>query len=170
MKSKQLVLGGMATLLAVATFGCTSTPSTTTAPQEPLSAIDQAQLGTQSDRTIQSVADLKANLPARISEADAAKMLVQIDPSQVRTNSYSVQQWGFRGGMRGFGGYGGFRGFGRGWYGGFGRGFGAYRYFGYGGRYFPYYNLGSYYYPYTYGSYYPYLYNYSNYYYPYTCW
>jgi hypothetical protein len=168
MKSNHLILGGLATVLAVTTFGCASTPSTTTAPQEPMSAIDQAQFGTQSDRQIQSIADLKANLPAQISEADAAKMLVEIDPSKVRTNNYSVQQWGFRGGFRG--GLRGFGGIGRGWYGGYGRGFGAYRYFGYGGRYFPYYNYGGFYRPYLYGSYYPYLYNYANYYYPYTCW
>lgn len=167
MTSKQLVLGGMATLMAVATFGCASTPTTITETQAPLSPVDQAQLSTQADRQIQSVADLKANLPARISAADAATMLIEIDPSQIRTNNYSVQQWGFRGGLRSFGG---FRGLSRGWYGGYGRGLGAYRYFGFRGRYFPYYNLGSYYYPYTYNNYYPYLYNYSNYYYPYTCW
>lgn len=140
--------------------------------------VDQAQV--QPNRSVMSIADLKANLPARISEADAATMLVEIDPSKIVTDgNYSVQQRGFRGGFgRGFGGfgrgigYGGFRGFGRGFYGGYGRfgGLGRYRYLGYGGSYYPYYLNSGYYYPYTYGNYYNYLYPYGGSYYPYTCW
>jgi hypothetical protein len=180
MTMKSLLVGGLATALAATTIGCATNPTTTTtAPQqETLSVIDQAQV--QPTRSVMSIADLKANLPARISEADAATMLVEIDPSKIVTEgNYSVQQRFGRGGIgRGFGsfgrgfGHGGFRGFGRGFYGGYGRygGFGRYRYLGYGGSYYPYYLNRGYYYPYTLGGYYNYLYPYSGSYYPYTCW
>src|SRR5690606_31011611 len=95
MSSKMLLVGSLATALAATAFGCSSLPTNTTEAQQPMSVIDQAQFGPQADRQVQSIADLKANLPARISEADAATMLVEIDPSKVVSGNYSVQQ--FRG-------------------------------------------------------------------------
>jgi hypothetical protein len=180
MTMKTLWVGGLATVLAATTFGCATNPTTSTAApqQETLSVIDQAQV--QPERSIMSINDLKANLPARISEADAARMLVEIDPSKIVTDgNYSVQQrFGGRGIGRGFGGFGrgfghgGFRGFSRGFHGGFGRfgGFNRFRYFNYGSNFYPYYLNAGYYYPYAYNNYYNYLYPYSGSYYPYTCW
>ncbi len=124
-----------------------------------------------------TVEQLRKELPSRISEADAAKLLVEIDPSKViEPKDQEIQQRG-----RGFGrGYGrGFaRGFGRGFYRGYGRGFyggyGRFRYYGHRGYYFPYYNYAGYYYPYYYPyysyNYYPYFYGYRGYYYPYRYW
>lgn len=133
-------------------------------------------------------------LPARISAAEASKMLVKIDESKVvDVKSMETQQWrgrGFygRGIGRGFGlgwgrgfygGYGGlYGGYGAGlWggYGGLGCGYGGFSYLGLGGYYFPYYPIGAYYYPYIYPygglSYAPYMYGYGGGLYPYSyCW
>lgn len=175
MTMKSLLVGGLATALAATTIGCATNPTTsTTAPQqETLSVIDQAQV--QPDRSIMSIADLKANLPAQISEADAARMLVEIDPNKIVTDgNYAVQQSlrgrgiGFGLGHRGLG----FRGLSRGFYGGYGRfgGLSRFRYFNYRNLYYPYYYNAGFYRPYIYGGYYNYLYPYASSYYPYTCW
>jgi hypothetical protein len=171
MTIKTLLVGGLSTALAVTAFGCASTPTTSTA-QESLSVIDQAQV--QPDRSVMSIADLKANLPAQISEADAARMLVEIDPSKIVTEgNYAVQQR-FGGRSIGFGGHRGlgFRGLSRGFYGGYHRygGLSRFRYFNYRNLYYPYYYNAGFYRPYIYGSYYNYLYPYATSYYPYTCW
>jgi hypothetical protein len=176
---KTLWVGGLATAIAATSIGCamnptTSTPEATT--QASLSVIDQAQL--QPDRSVMSIADLKANLPARISEADAAKMLVEIDTSKiVLGNDYSVQQLrsfggGHRMGHRGLG----FRGFSRGFH-GFGghrfnrfSHFNRFRFLNFRNNFYPYYFNSGYYYPYTNFSTFNYLYPYNNSYYPYSCW
>lgn len=121
-----------------------------------------------------TVDQLRQVLPSRISKEEAAKLLVEIDPSKiVFSNEQEVQQRG-RGIGRGFG-RGFARGWGRGFYRGYGRGWGrGFRYYGYGGYYFPYYLYGNYYYPYYYPYYsyltYPYLYGYGGLYYPYRYW
>lgn len=128
------------------------------------------------DGKTMSFEQIRQQLPARISEADAARLLVSIDPSKVMDSGEMElqQRRGWRGGGRSFArgwGRGFARGFGRGLY----RGFGNYRYFGYRGYYFPYYYNAGYYYPYTYPygglTYAPYLYGYGGGLYPYSyCW
>lgn len=118
---------------------------------------------------------VRKQLPARISEADAAKMLIELDSSKiVEPSSQELQQRGRfgRGYARGF-----YRGYGRGFYGryGYGRyGYNRFRYYGYRGYYYPYYRYANYYYPYYYpyysNYYYPYMYGYRGYYYPYSYW
>jgi hypothetical protein len=170
--SKKWIAGSLIALTAATSFGCAGATSPSQTPTTPMAATAQA------DRHVQAVGDnmtfnqIVDQLPKRISEADAARMLVTIDPSKVvDENTYTVQQrgrgfgGGFRGGMgRGIGAFGH-----RGFYGGFRGNYGRYRYFGHGGRYFPYYLNRGYYYPYSYGSVYPYFYNYANSYYPYSC-
>ncbi len=120
--------------------------------------------------------EIRKQLPARISAADAAKMLVKLDMDKVaKDGDYDTQQWRGRFGGRGFIGRGfhgglGFRsrflGFGR------GLGFGGLGFFPYSSYYFPYYYNAGYYYPYSYNfantlcS--PYLYGYGGSYFPYT--
>ncbi len=167
-------------------LGCASTAPNANTPAP--AAIPQASSITegsvhpdqfmQSDRQIMvngqamSFDQIRKNLPSRISEADAAKLLVEIDTSKIKDGDMEVQQRFGRGFARGFS-----RGWGRGFYGGFGRGlgyggYGRFRYLGYGGSYWPYYGYGGYYYPYSYGygglSYWPYLYGYGGGYYPYS--
>ncbi len=136
----------------------------------------------QNDRQIMvdgqpmNVEQIRKELPSRISEADAAKLLIEIDTSKiVEDKGLEVQQRYGRGYRRGFYGRGYARGFGRGFYGryGYGRyGYGRFRYYGHRGYYYPYYRYAGYYYPYTYPyysySYYPYMYRYGGYYYPYS--
>ncbi|MFN3430376.1 MAG: hypothetical protein ACK46X_10520 [Candidatus Sericytochromatia bacterium] len=172
--TKRTLFGTLAAAALVVTpLGCATAPMTTTQPSAP-------EQQAQPDRQVMAVGDNTdfsqawSALPKSISEADAATMLVDIDPSKIVTDdTFSVQQnrrggGGYRGG-RGYGGYGGFRGGYRGFGGSrFGyRGYGGYRYYNYGGRYFPYYNYGGIYRPYYYNNYYPYLYNYNNAYYGY---
>lgn len=171
MSIKTLLVGGLSTALAVTAFGCASAPTTSTSTQETLSAIDQAQM--QPERSIMSIADLKTNLPAQISEADAARMLVEIDPNKIVTDgNYAVQQFRSRGIGFGLGHRGGFRGLSRGFYGGYHRygGLSRFRYFNYRNNYYPYYYNAGFYRPYVFRSYYNYLSPYNNAYYPYTCW
>lgn len=108
--------------------------------------------------------EIRKQLPSRISEADAAKMLVKINPDQVVKDGseQSVQQW------RG-------RFFGRGFFGrSFFNRFSTFSYFPFYNYYFPYYNYAGYYYPYYYPyysySYFPYFYNYGYRYWPYSYW
>ena len=165
------------------TLGCAQTTTTASAPAPAIPQLQTPVNGTVApDKLIvdnqklmvngeaMTVDQIRKQLPARISAADAAKMLVQIDPDKIvkenAKSDMSTQQWG-----RGF--YG--RGFyGRGFYGGYGLygrglyGYGGYGYYPYGGYYWPYYSYAGYYYPYSYASYYyPYLYGYSSLYYPY---
>lgn len=168
--SKKLLVGALSILTAATAFGCASTPTT---PQA--TTTNTAQVA---DRSVMAVGENPAEvaqaikeLPARISVADADKLLTTIDPSQVKDEArhVNVRFGGYGGiGMRGVG----YRGLGRvgaGWYGRFGLGHG-YRFFGHGRRYFPYYRYGSYFYPYSSYGYYPYLTTYSNYCYPYSYW
>ncbi|GEM_PF-1772251 len=178
------------------TMGCAqSVPSLSPAPAPAIPQLqataggsvapDQLLVGDQQTMVngqAMSVDQIRKLLPARISAADAAKMLVKIDMDQVvQTGEYDTQQRFGRGfGGRGFGrGFGGRRFFGRGFFGGsrfrsrfFGRGFGGLSYFPYSSYYFPYSYSAGYYYPYTYNyantlcS--PYLYGYGGSYYPYT--
>ncbi len=105
--------------------------------------------------------EIRKQLPARISEADAAKMLVTLNPNEVMNSGSDseLQQWrGRRFFRRGFSPY-------------FRTRFRRFSYFPYRNFYFPYYyNLG-YYYPYTYPfysySYYPFFYRHSYRYWPY---
>jgi hypothetical protein len=184
MTMKTLWVGGLATALAATTIGCAMNPTTSTPESTtPMSAIDQAQM--QPDRSVMSIDDLRQNLPARISEADAAKMLVTLDTSKiVMDGDYSVQQMGYSGrsygGHRGFniGHRGlGFRGFSRGFFHGFGHHrfnrfshFNRFRFFNFRNNFFPYYLNAGFYYPYTFASRFNYLYPYNNSYYPYNCW
>lgn len=124
-----------------------------------------------------SVDQIRKELPSRISEADAAKLLIELDPSKiVESKDLEVQQRYGRGYGRGYArGFG--RGYGRGFYGryGYGRyGYGRFRYYGHRGYYYPYYRYANYYYPYYYpyysNYYYPYMYGYGGYYYPYSYW
>jgi len=114
-----------------------------------------------------SIDEIRKQLPSRISEADAAKMLVKIDPSRVVTDGreQNVQQW-----------WGRRFGFGRGFFGRsfFFNRFSTFSYFPFNNFYFPYYyNLG-YYYPYSYPyysyTYWPFFYNYGLSYWPYSWW
>lgn len=145
MVQRALVVGTIAGLV-----GCAGAGPLTTTPA------NQAP-GVQPDRQVQSLAEgtdpafeqTLAALPQRISEADAQRLLIEIDPNQIKNGSYSVLRHG--GGRSGSfssrrGHYGG--------YGGYGRGF---RYYNYGGSLFPYFSYGSYYYPYAYSGIYPYL-------------
>lgn len=108
--------------------------------------------------------EFRKQMPSRISDQDAAKLLVEIDPSKITQGSMETQQSIFRsrGHIRGWGGFR-HRGF-----------FGTrrFRYFGYGGLYYPYYSYANYWYPYSYAyggcSAYPYLYGYGGSYYPYS--
>jgi hypothetical protein len=116
-------------------------------------------------RQLQAVADLPdrdtavANfkqLPARISAADAEKLLVKIDANQVDQNAGNRSlQW-----IRGFGfGYP-YRSY----------LYGAYSYYPYGSYYYPYSYIGGSYYPYSYGAYSPFFYRRSGLYRPYYFW
>lgn len=116
-------------------------------------------------RTLQAVADQPdrdtalANfkqLPARISAADAEKLLVKIDGAQVDESSGNrALQW-----VR-YLGYGyPYRSY----------LYGAYSYYPYGNYYYPYSYAGGYYYPYTYGSYSPFFYRRYGLYRPYYFW
>jgi hypothetical protein len=114
----------------------------------------------------------KAQLPAQISVADAERLLVKVDESQIiKDKPYSVLRGRGGGRGRGRGGHGhhghGHRhhGFGHGG-GGFGWGWGGLGWGGYGWPGYGFYGLGNYYYPYALsGNYYtpysysPYLYS-----------
>lgn len=128
---------------------------------------------TMVDGKAMSVEEIRKQLPARISAADAAKMLVKLDMDQVNQDGdYDTQQF-----RRGFGGRSFFR---RGFHGGLGfrsrffnrSFFGGLGFYPYSSYYFPYYYNAGYYYPYAYNyantlcS--PYLYGYGGSYYPYT--
>lgn len=119
-----------------------------------------------------SVDEIRKKLPSRLSQNEAAKILVKLDLNQVEVDAtFDTQQWG-----RGYGrGY-----FHRGFYGGYGYRsrffspgvFGSLGFYPYSSYYFPYYYSAGYYYPYTY-SYAnalcsPYLYGYGARFWPYT--
>lgn len=167
-------------------LGCAQTSTTATAPEPAIPQLQAPANGAVAPENLLvgnqqtmvngqtlTVEQIRQQLPSRISAADAAKMLVKIDESQVALegSDQNTQQ------LRRFGGR---SFFGRGIYGGlryrsrfFGRGiYGGLSYYPYGSYYFPYYNYGSYYYPYTYsyGSYLysPYFYGYGARYWPYT--
>ena len=168
-------------------LGCAQTSTTATAPAP---AIPQLQTPVNGDVApdklivdnqkimvngeAMTADQIRQQLPSRISAADAAKMLVQIDPDQIvketAESDMKTQQWrrGFYGrGFYGRGFYGGYGLYGRGLYGYGGLGYGGYGYYPYGGYYWPYYSYAGYYYPYSYASYYyPYLYGYGARYYP----
>jgi len=111
---------------------------------------------------------IRKELPARISEADAAKMLVKLNPNEVVAdgNEQNVQQWRGR--------FFGRRFFGRGFSPFFFNRFSTFSYFPYSSFYFPYYYNAGYYYPYVYPyysySYYPFFYRYGARYWPYSYW
>lgn len=189
------ILGLALTTGLAATLGCAQTAPTITPAPEPAAApattLALPQLQTMTEGTIapdnllvdnqqtmvngqaMSVEEIRKLLPSRISEADAAKMLVKIDLDKVNQSAeFDTQQRFGRGFGRGFVG----RGFGRGFVGrGFGRGFfgrGIYGGWGFRNRFF---NRGffgglgflpysSYYFPYYYnaGYYYPYTYSFAN--------
>ena len=205
-KSLGLALGA---LLAGSAIGCApAIPTASTAPAAPIPMAQNILEGSvspdqffQSDRQIMvngkamSFDQIRKQLPARISEADAAKMLVKIDDSKVMPFEESkelapagmeVQQYGrFARGAYGRGAYArgaygrgiygrGFaRGWGRGYYGGYGRlgygygayGYGGYGFPGYGGYGFP--GYGGFSYLNYAGCMFPY-YNYGGYYYPFS--
>jgi len=190
MNVKQSLYLAMSTALVGTALGCApAVPNASTpaagVPETPMLAQDLSEGTVHPDQLIQdhqrimvggqqlTVDQLRKALPSRISEADAAKLLVEIDPSKViAANDQEVQQRGRfgRGYARGFA-----RGWGRGFYRGYGRGYGrGFRYYGYRGYYFPYYRYSGYYYPYYYPyysySYYPYYYGYRGAYYPYRYW
>lgn len=156
---------------ALAMVGCGNGPVATSpevaAPQAPQA--DRQVLSVTADSNLES---LISQLPQRLTEEEASRLLVSIDPSQVseaKSGTYSVLRRG-SGGRGSYGGghrgsYGGWRGS----YGGRGRwgGYGRYRYYGYGGYYWPYASYGGYYYPYFASGYYPYLYGYGGVYNPY---
>lgn len=174
-----------------ATLGCAQGVPTTQPPEAFAPADTMGTLPPESvilgDRQISAngqtmtLDQIRKLLPARLTPAEASKLLVSINPDRIDpSGSQEVQVRGFG---RGYGGYG--RGYGRG-YGGYGfhRGFwpgfgaryryGAYGYYPYGGYYFPYaYNAGyytPYCYPYAGATYYPFLYGYGNLYNPFYCW
>lgn len=160
--SKKILVGALSVLTAATAFGCASTPTT---PQSTTSTQVTAERSVMAlpEQSAQEVAQLVKQLPARISVADADKMLTTIDPSTIKTDATRhVNIIGFRG-------YGGIHG---GWghlgYGGLG--FNRFRYFGFHHRYFPYYYYNNFYYPYYSYGYYPYLYSYANTCYPYSYW
>lgn len=108
---------------------------------------------------------IRQQLPARISEADAAKMLVTINPSEVmdQGGDTDLQQWRRRSFFfrRSFSPF-------------FRSRFSTFSYFPYSNYYFPYYYNAGYYYPYYYPyysySYYPFFYRYSYRYWPFSYW
>ena len=177
MTSNKLMAGVIATTAMALAVGCAGTPLSTT--QAPATA-------PETNRSVLAAGDMKAgfeqmraNLPARISVADAKRMLTTIDPSKIsaKDNPASVQWLGLRGFRSGwFGGYGGLGlglgyGLGAGWggmYGYPGLGYPGFMYYNYGNFCYPYYLDGGFYYPYTYGGYSPFLYQYSSVWYPYT--
>ncbi|MNY20104.1 hypothetical protein D3C86_1535670 [compost metagenome] len=165
------VLGG--------TLGCAQTSTTASAPAPAIPQLQTPVSGTLApDKLIidnqklmvngqaMSVDQVRKQLPSRISAADAAKMLVQIDPNKIVKETAKSEQktqiwWG--GGLWGRGFWGGYGLYGAGLY-----GYGGYGYYPYYGYYWPYYSYAGYYYPYSYASYYyPYLYGYGGLYYPY---
>lgn len=162
MLTKQVLTSLLAVGLASATFGCATTPTTQTAVAPTAQSSDRQVLAVENRQTVDQFKQMRAQLPQQIAVADADRLLVTIDPSQVKADSSrSVQQWGrfgFRGGWRGFG----WRGFGLG-------AFNRFRFFNYGNYYYPYALYGGYYRPYLYSSCYnPFLYGYGGGYYPYT--
>jgi hypothetical protein len=108
--------------------------------------------------------EIRKQLPSRISEADAAKLLVQINPNEVMDDGKEadLQQWR----RRAF--------FGRRFSPFFRTRFRSFSYFPYSNFYFPYYYNAGFYYPYTYPyySYYysPFFYRHSYRYWPYSYW
>lgn len=157
--SKKLLVGALS-LLTLA--GCGTAPTT---PQA-------TTTNTASDRHVTATTDnmqqIINQLPAKISNADAQRMLVTIDPSQIKNEPtrhvnvvlrrsiglgvgyHGFSHWGWGGGYRSYGLYNRFR------------------YLNYGGYGFPYYNYGAYWYPYTAAYYRPYLLYANNYCYPYS--
>lgn len=194
MTSRTRTFGPLVACAITLMAGCTHTSPASTVSNQPapnttrsLMAVDQATLP---DALTDDQA--RAQLPARISVADANRMLIQINGSQISRDqpTYSLQA---RGGGHGGGGHGGHGGGGHGGHGfghghGFGRfnnfggfGFGgwgglwgspwlwgygwpSYGFYGLGDYYYPYYLNSGYYYPYSYS---PFLYRRYRWYYPY---
>lgn len=160
--------------------GCANPAPTLSPPSSPI--IPQAQPAPQNalppdqvltaERTLMvngkamTMDEIRQHLPSRIPAADAAKVLVQIDPDKIvkeaASNELETQQWWFF--RRGY--------FARGFFGGwplFSSSLFAYpyAYYPFAGYYWPYYLSGGFYYPFSYASfYYPYLYGYGGLYYP----
>lgn len=161
MSAKRFWAGALSIGLLGTALGCAQgMPTTTTdrpGDRQVLSINDPGYLGDQA-----AFEQVRAQLPQRISEADAKGMLVQIDPSKVveqGDKSYSVQRYRFF--SRGFFPY--YRGL-----------YSSLYYYPFGNYYFPYtYRAGAYY-PYSYRGlsslYYPYFYRYRGLYSPYYYW
>lgn len=168
MNNRQTALGFLALGTVAMLAGCAATPGvqspaadaasqmTTLAPHEVL----------KDDRHLMvagvpmNFEQIQAELPETLTPAQAAQMLVKLDPGQISQNeaNFSLQSYG-----RNF--Y-----FGRGYYNnyGFGYGLGSCLYYPYRSYYFPYYNYGGYYRRYSYANgYYPFFYGYRSSYYPY---
>lgn len=152
---KALILG-----LCLAALGCAAqTPVTTSTSSYSLQAVPDASA-------------IVNQLPTRLSLEDARRLLVQIDPKDVRGDTYALQAKGEH------------RGDGRAQ--GFGRddrrddrrrdrfdnptlfNSSLVGYYPYGNYYFPYYNYGSYYAPYVSNCALPYMYRFRAYYNPYS--
>ncbi len=114
------------------------------------------------DGKAMSFDEIRKQLPARISEADAAKMLVKLNPNEVmdQGSDSDIQQWRrsrffFRRGFSPF----------------FRSRFRSFSFFPFRNFYFPYYYNTGFYYPYYYPyysySYYPFFYRYGYNYWPY---
>ena len=153
MLTKQVLTSLLIAATATTAFGCQMMP-TNQAPTTPAQADLPPEMALKSDR------QLKAELPQQISVADAERLLVTIDPSQVKDEATrSVQQWGFHGLRRGFFGFGHHRPF----------LFNRFRFFRHRNFFFPFSFHGSFYRPFLYNNCYnPFLYNYGSSYYPYT--
>lgn len=191
MKVNRVLTLAMSTALVGTALGCApaipnaSTPAQAPVMMEGAVAPDQLIAGERQimvDGKAMSFDEIRKNLPSRLTNEEAKKLLVEIDTSKiVESNDMELQQRG-RGFARGFGGYGRGLGYGRGFARGFGRGFSRFgrgfygsRFYGFGGSYWPYYNYGNYWYPYSYAyaglNYWPYMYGYGGSYYPYSyCW
>ncbi|MDB5100590.1 MAG: hypothetical protein JWM80_5011 [Cyanobacteria bacterium RYN_339] len=80
----------------LALLGCSAgVPALTTQAQAPASAPAQGGYQVQALEDVPDAGSVIDQLPARISLADAAKMLVSVDQAEVRTGgTYALQAWG----------------------------------------------------------------------------
>ena len=170
MKSNQNAFGflAMGTAAAAMLIGCATVPTanpqatgdaasqaTTLAPHEVLRD-DRHLMVAGMPMTFEQI---QAELPETLTEAQAARLLVTLDPSRVSLQApanFTLQVYGRRG----------FH-FSRGYYGGFNTRFHNFRYFSHRGYYFPYTRYGSFYRRYSYNNYFPFFYGYRNSFFPY---
>jgi hypothetical protein len=153
----------LAVAVGIGTLGCAmNAPTSSTGPaaHRQVLSVDQKAGDVQAADAAKANFEQQIfrNLPKQISAADAAKMLVRIDPSKVKDKpDRKVQCLGC--GLGGWGGYGG-------WGGGCCGGLGAFGFYSPWASYWSnmlYYQYASVYYPYYYsapsGMFYPYVWN-----------